>query len=516
MKTDFMIALTQMAAERSLPREVILRTIELALVSTFKKSSFAEDQDIRVEIVPQTGEVRVHAQKKVVEKKPADPIKEISLTEAKKIKKDIQIGEMIEVESTPDNAGRIAAQAAKQVILQRLREVERDTIYGEFSGKEGEVVSGTVSHIEPKHIVIDLGRAEATLPLAEQIPADHYRIGQRLKLYLMRALRTNKGTQLIVSRTHPNLLRRLFELEVPEIHSGIVELKALAREPGYRNKIAVAAKQEGVDAVGCCVGLRSIRIQNITKELNDEKIDIVLWNPDPAIFIANALSPAPVSNVIINEIEKSAIVVVPDKKLSLAIGKGGQNARLAARLTGWRIDIKSLSTSDSEKTEVGELTKEAVTDQIATPVTTGVEYIIKSTVEDKAPVSEEAARNKVVPAIEKVTEPIIQPKVEEIVPTPAKAKGPASSQPKVDSRAPVNDAPPPRVYSVEEILKELEVATENLKPRSEKELAIPKNDPSIKKGKRDESFITDLLPNKGKPKASRKRPRIIEEDDDTD
>lgn len=515
MKTDFMIALTQMAAERSLPREVILKTIELALVSTFKKSSFAEDQEIRVEIVPQTGEVKVHAHKKVVEKKPADPTREISLSEAKKLNKEIHVGDTIEVESTPDNAGRIAAQAAKQVILQRLREVERDTIYGEFSGKEGEVVSGTVSHIESKHIVIDLGRAEATLPLAEQISADRYRVGQRLKLYLMRALRTNKGTQLVVSRTHPNLLRRLFELEVPEIHSGIVELKALAREPGYRNKIAVVAKQEGVDAVGCCVGLRSIRIQNITKELNDEKIDIVLWNPDPAIFIANALSPAPVANVIVNEAEKSAVVVVPDKKLSLAIGKGGQNARLAARLTGWRIDIKSLSTSDSEVPKREDMTKEAAADEVAATAEAGA--VVKPVAEDITPVLEDAGKDKVSAAVETGAAPIIKPVSEEVTPVSEKAEKPAPSKPKVEARVTTPaEAPAPRVYSVEEILKELEVATENLKPRSEKELVTPKHDASMKKGKRDDVFATEMLPGKSKPKTPRKRPRIIEDDDDTE
>ncbi|HJX70027.1 MAG TPA: transcription termination factor NusA, partial [Dehalococcoidia bacterium] len=281
MKTDFVIALTQLAAERNLPREVILRAIETALGSIFKKNSFAAEQNIQVKITPQTGEVRVYAQKMVVEK-PADSRQEISLSEARSLKGDIQIGEVIEVESTPENAGRIAAQAAKQIILQRLREVERDTIFGEYAGKEGEIVSGVVHYIEPKQIIIDLGKAEAILPLAEQVNTEHYRVGQRLKLYLMKVLCINKGTHLIVSRTHPNLLRCLFKLEIPEIYNGTVELKALAREPGYRSKIAVAAQHEGVDAIGCCIGLRSIRIQNITKELNEEKIDVVQWHPDPA------------------------------------------------------------------------------------------------------------------------------------------------------------------------------------------------------------------------------------------
>ena len=367
IKSDFILAVTQLAAERNLPREVVLRAVEIALASAFKKEGFGDNQDISVKLMPETGEVKVYVQKVVVEE-PKDYSREIPLSEARKLEKDIQVGGLIEVESTPENLGRVTAQVAKQVILQRLREAERDAIFGEYAGKEEEVVSGIVRFVEPKQVIVDLGGTEAILPSQEQVAAERYRVGQRLKLYLTQVLRTNKGTQLVVSRTHPNLVRRLFELEVPEIYNGIVELKGIAREPGYRSKVAIAACQEGVDPIGCCVGLRGIRIQNITKELNGEKIDIISWHADPAIFIANALAPASVAKVEVKEMEKSATVIVPDKQLSLAIGKGGQNARLAAKLTGFRIDIKSTSMVEAEtKAPVEPEAKEVISELPAPP-----------------------------------------------------------------------------------------------------------------------------------------------------
>jgi N utilization substance protein A len=348
MKSDFMIALTQLAAERNLPKETILRTVEAALVSAFKKENFTEEQNVSVKIIPQTGEVKVYAQKVVVEEV-LDSRQEISLKEARRHGRSIRVGQLVEVESTPQNAGRIAAQTAKQVVLQRLREAERDAVYGEFADKEGELVSGIIQRIEPRELIIDVGKALAVMPLSDQVRTERYREGQRLRLYLKDVLHSGRGPQLVVSRSHPNLLRRLLELEVPEIHSGIVELKAIARESGQRSKIAVTTSQEGVDPVGCCVGLRGIRIQNITKEMNGEKIDITLWDPSPATFIANALSPAPVAEVEIDEEANVATVIVPDKQLSLAIGKEGQNARLAAKITGWRIDIKSVSMAEADR-----------------------------------------------------------------------------------------------------------------------------------------------------------------------
>ncbi len=348
MKSEFMLAITQLSAEKNLPKEVVLSAVETALVSAYRKDNFAPNQEISVKIDPTTGRVRVWAEKTVVEK-PADTRLEISLDDAVKINPEAKLEETVMVEATPSNAGRIAAQTAKQVILQRLHEAEHSAIFEEYSDKEGDIITGVVQRMEPRQLFVDLGRAEAILPAAEQVRNERYRVGQRLRVYLLEVVRTSRGPQVVVSRSHPDLLRRLFELEVPEVLSGVVEIKAVAREAGYRSKIAVAARQEGIDPVGCCVGLRGIRIQNIMRELNGEKLDVVAWNEDTAAFIANALSPAQVVSVELDEDEGIATVVVPDKQLSLAIGKEGQNARLAAKLSGWRIDIKSASIAEEEK-----------------------------------------------------------------------------------------------------------------------------------------------------------------------
>jgi N utilization substance protein A len=366
MKTEFMVALTQLSAEKHLPKEVVLSAIESALVSAYRKDAFAAGQDISAKINPNTGEVKVYV-RKIATENPTDPIHEISLADAQKIERNAQIGDIINIESTPPNAGRIAAQTARQVILQRLHEAEHHAIFEEFTGKEGDIVTGIVQRITPEQIHIDLGKAEAILPSSEQVHNERYRIGQRLKLYVLEVTKTSRGPQILVSRSHRNLLRRLFELEIPEIYGGTIEIKSIAREAGHRSKIAVAARQEGIDPVGCCVGLRGIRIQNIVNELHGEKIDVVEWADDPATFISNALSPAQASSVELNQTENTAIVAVPDKQLSLAIGKEGQNARLAAKLTGWRIDIKSTSALEAEKvsldraaiTEAGEAVAEA-------------------------------------------------------------------------------------------------------------------------------------------------------------
>ena len=358
MKSDFLIAITQLSAEKNLPKEIVIEAIEAALVSAYRKDNFATNQNISVKINPTTGGVKVWAEKAVVEL-PSDSRREISLDEARRIKPDTQIGEVIEVEATPRNAGRIAAQTAKQVILQRLHEAEHSAIFEEYTNKEGDVITGIVQRIEPRQMFIDLGRTEAVLPAVEQVRNERYRIGQRLKVYLLEVVRSGKGPQLVVSRSHPNLLRRLFELEVPEVFNGVVEIKSIAREAGYRSKVAVAARQEGVDPVGCCVGLRGIRIQNIVSELNGEKIDVVMWDPGASVFITNALSPARVLDVELDDAEEVATVVVPDQQLSLAIGKEGQNVRLAAKLTGWRIDIKSASEAEAEKLAEAKLLAEA-------------------------------------------------------------------------------------------------------------------------------------------------------------
>ncbi|MFC1941106.1 transcription termination factor NusA [Chloroflexota bacterium] len=350
MKSDFLLAITQLSAEKNLPSEVVIAAVEAALVSAYRKDNFVANQNISVKINPASGKVQVWAEKVVVEQ-PSDNRCEISLEEARQIKPDVQLDQPIMLEATPSNAGRIAAQTAKQVILQRLHEAEHSAIFDEYAGREGDIVSGIVQRIEPRQILVDLGRTEAILPASEQVASERYRIGQRLKVGILEVVQTNRGPRVIVSRSHPDLVRQLFEIEVPEIYNGIVELKSIAREAGFRSKVAVAARQEGVDPVGCCVGLRGIRIQNIVNELNGEKIDVVMWSPDVSTFIAHALGPAQILGVERDEAEGIATVVVPDRQLSLAIGKEGQNVRLAAKLAGWRIDIKSASVAEAEKAE---------------------------------------------------------------------------------------------------------------------------------------------------------------------
>lgn len=350
MKSDFLIAITQLSAEKKLPKEVIMEAVESALVSAYKKENPAVTQPVSVKLHPGTGEFKVFVEKAVAEEV-KDAVKELSLQEARKVKKDANVGDTVLVEvSLPKSAGRIAAQTAKQVVLQRLREAERDAIYEEYATKQDGVVSGIIQRIElNKNIYLELGRTEALMPPSEQVKGERYRVGQRMRAYVLEVARSGRGPQVIISRTHPSLLKRLFELEVPETFNGTVEIKSIAREPGQRSKVAVAARQQGIDPVGSCVGQRGIRIQNIVNELNGEKIDVVLWDPNAGTFIANALSPAQVLRVEINASQKTGTVVVPDRQLSLAIGKEGQNARLAAKLTGWRIDIKSASTFEEEK-----------------------------------------------------------------------------------------------------------------------------------------------------------------------
>jgi len=344
MKSDFLIALTQLAAERHLPREQVLGAIEVALASAFKKDNPASGQNISVTLNPNTGDVSVFALKTVVETV-EDNDKEITVSDAQNIKKGAELGdEVAAAEPLPHNASRIAAQTAKQVVLQRLREAERDLLYQEFQQHEGDIVSGVIEQAEPgRTITLDLGRAQAILPYEEQAPNERYRKGQRTKVYLISVRSTPKGLEILVSRSHKNMLKRLFEIEVPEVYNGVVEIKAIAREAGFRSKVAVSATQAGIDPVGSCIGIRGNRIQSIVNELQGEKIDIVSWDEDAKAFISNALSPSEPVHVELLEQEQTAIVVVPDRQLSLAIGKEGQNTRLAARLTGWRLDIKGMT-----------------------------------------------------------------------------------------------------------------------------------------------------------------------------
>lgn len=366
MKSDFLVALTQLAAERNLPREIVLSAIEAALASAYRKDSIATGQDISVKLDPGSGEVTVTILKTVVEEVEDDVI-EINLADARAIKPDAVIGESIATESMPHSAGRIAAQTAKQVVMQRLREAEREIVFEEYTDKVGEVFSVTVQRVEPRQVVVDIGRGEAVMPVSEQMPIERYRQGQKFKAILSSVERTAKGTELIVSRADKDLLKRLFEMEVPEIYSGAVEIVAIAREAGSRSKVGVRARQDGVDPIGSCVGLRGVRIQNIVNELQGEKIDVLEWNKDVGRFIANSLNPAQVMRVELDPTTQAAIAVVPDRQLSLAIGKEGQNARLAAKLTGWNVDIKSATEAEAYAEERARIQAEAAAVAAVTP-----------------------------------------------------------------------------------------------------------------------------------------------------
>ena len=366
MKSDFLVALTQLAAERNLPREIVLSAIEAALASAYRKDSIAAGQDISVKLDPGSGEVTVTILKTVVGEVEDDVI-EINLADARAIKPDAVIGESIPTESMPHSAGRIAAQTAKQVVMQRLREAEREIVFEEYTDKVGEVFSVTVQRVEPRQVVVDIGRGEAVMPVSEQMPMERYRQGQKFKAILSSVERTPKGTELIVSRADKDLLKRLFEMEVPEIYSGAVEIMAIAREAGSRSKVGVRARQDGVDPIGSCVGLRGVRIQNIVNELQGEKIDVLEWNKDVGRFIANSLNPAQVMRVELDPTTQAAIAVVPDRQLSLAIGKEGQNARLAAKLTGWNVDIKSATEAEAYAEERARIQAEAAAVAAVTP-----------------------------------------------------------------------------------------------------------------------------------------------------
>lgn len=347
MNTDFMEALSAVEKEKGISKEVLVEAIEAALISGYKRN-FHSAQNVRVDINRETGFVQVFARKNVVEEV-LDSRLEISLEAAQGINPNYQIDDIVEIEVTPKDFGRIAAQTAKQVVTQRIREAERGIIFNEFIDREEDIITGVVQRQDARFIYIDLGKAEALLPVNEKMPSDQFKHGDRVKAFITKVEKTTKGPQIVLSRTHPGLLKRLFELEVPEIYDGVVEIKSVAREAGDRSKIAVYSANPDVDPVGACVGPKGTRVQTIVDELNGEKIDIVQWSNDPTVYVANALSPSKVVHVDVNEEEKMTQVIVPDFQLSLAIGKRGQNARLAAKLTGWKIDIKS----ESDATELG-------------------------------------------------------------------------------------------------------------------------------------------------------------------
>ncbi|MBU3195363.1 transcription termination factor NusA [Clostridium algidicarnis] len=346
MNDEFIDALKEIVKEKGISADMLFTTIEDALVAAYKKNyanSGVSSQNVRVTMNRETGEIHVYAQKVVVEIT-EDEVIEISVEDAKELSARYEIGDTVEIEVTPKTFGRVAAQLAKQVVVQRIKEAERNIVYNEFIEKEFDIITGSVIRKDKGNVFVDLGKIEAVLGPNEQMPGEEYIFNEKLKLYIVEVKNTTKGAQVIVSRTHPGLIKRLFELEVPEIYEGIVEVKSIAREAGARTKIAVYSKDEAIDAMGACVGPKGIRVQKIVNELKNEKIDIIKWSKVPEEYISNSLSPAKVVDVKIEEDTKCAQVVVEDNQLSLAIGKEGQNVRLAAKLTGWKIDIKSMSS----------------------------------------------------------------------------------------------------------------------------------------------------------------------------
>ncbi|WP_102346906.1 transcription termination factor NusA [Bacillus sp. Marseille-P3661] len=346
MSSELLDALILLEKEKGISKDVLLEAIEAALISAYKRN-FNSAQNVRVDINQETGTMRVYARKEVVEEV-FDPRLEISHEEAKKINPNYEIEDVIEIEVTPKDFGRIAAQTAKQVVTQRVREAERGVIYSEYIDREEDIMTGIVQRQDSRFIYVNLGKIEAILPVSEQMPNEQYKPHDRIKVFITKVEKTTKGPQIFVSRTHPGLLKRLFEIEVPEIYDGTVEIKSVAREAGDRSKIAVHSENPEVDPVGSCVGQKGQRVQAIVTELKGEKIDIVRWSKDPVEYVANSLSPSQVVKVLVDEDEKATTVVVPDYQLSLAIGKRGQNARLAAKLTGWKIDIKSQSEAEEQ------------------------------------------------------------------------------------------------------------------------------------------------------------------------
>jgi transcription termination/antitermination protein NusA len=437
MNPGFADAIKQICEEKNISQEIVMETIEAALGAAYKKDFGTKDQEVRVDLNAETGEVVVFIQKEVVDEVENEAT-QIDTVKANMFKKGAKVGDIIEIKDLPSDFGRIAAQTAKQVIIQRIREAERDMVFGEYKDKEGEVVNGSVQRVEGNNVIVDMGKAVGILFPNEQIQGERYYAGQRLKFFVVRVEQTNKGPQIVISRSHPGLVKRLFELEVPEILAGIVEIKAIAREAGQRTKMAVSSNQDGVDPVGSCVGQRGVRVQAVMGEIGEEKIDIILFDEDQQVFISNALSPAKVNKIILNEEEKKAEVHVPEDQLSLAIGKSGQNVRLAAKLTGWNVDIKGSDESGVEaaanilrpvedkrdleeeilKAVGGNTDTEVATDTSEIPAETtelpeiaettepaaGSEMITEDSIDEAAPVTEVSATSEMPAIVEEVTE----------------------------------------------------------------------------------------------------------------
>lgn len=356
---ELILALEELEKEKGINKQYLLESIETALVTAYKRN-FDSLENVKVQMDQQTGATHVYSLKKVM-KRVNDKEEQINIKEAQKINPDYKEGDIVEIEIVPRDFGRIAAQTAKQVIIQKLREAEREIIYTEFNDRKGEIVSGLVQKADRNIIVMDLGKLEGVMPAKEQIPTEHYHVNDKVKGYVVDVEKGAKGApQVIVSRSHPDFVRKLLEFEIPEIYEGVIEIKSVSRDPGYRSKVAVYSPDPNIDPVGSCVGQKGVRIQNVINELNGEKIDVIEWNEDPSIYIASALLPAQILAVDIKEEERFAQVIVPDDQLSLAIGKSGQNARLAARLTNWKIDIKS-------ETQFREMLRKAQNEELEEP-----------------------------------------------------------------------------------------------------------------------------------------------------
>ncbi|HLO35504.1 MAG TPA: transcription termination factor NusA [Candidatus Deferrimicrobium sp.] len=447
MSRDFVGALLQLNAEKQVSREQLIHAVEDGIQSAYRR--VAGDEDIHVRIDAETGKIRVFRAKIAVDEV-EDPLIEFTLEEARGHNADAKPGDLVETEELPDDVfGRIGAQTAKQIVLQRIREVERDQVFDKFANREGEMITGAVNRVEPRAIILDVGNnVEAVLSTSEQSSVEHYRIGQNVKAYVLEVRRSSRGPQILVSRTHKGFLKRLFELEVPEIHNGTVEIKAIAREPGSRSKVAVSSRQEGLDPVGATVGQRGARVQAVVAELGGEKIDIIPWNDDASVFVANALSPAQVISVDIDEEKRIANVTVPERMLSLAIGREGQNARLAARLTGWRIDIRS---------DVSVAAKAAEDEAAAHPAPV-------------APVAPAAAEMETIPAAVTAAKPAPTPSAPEVAPPPVEtAEAPA---PKTRARKAIATA------AGEPAGIETEVAPTAPKPRAKRTTAKAAAEPA--------------------------------------
>ncbi|MGE5596079.1 MAG: transcription termination factor NusA [Hyphomicrobiales bacterium] len=501
MKSDFLLAIGQLAAEKNLSRDIVVEAVEAALTSAYRREG-ENAPNVYVKIDPESGDIHAYMQKTVVESV-EEPNIEISVDEAHKYKRDARAGDVLDFEmKIPENAGRIAAQTAKQVVLQRLREAERDAVYEEYAGKEGEIVVGTIQRVEPRQAIVELTKGtEATLPFSEQVRNEHLRSGQRVKVIILRVERATKGPQVVVSRAHRSLLRRLFELEVPEIKNGTVEIKSIAREGGHRSKVAVHSRVPSIDPIGACVGMRGSRIQNVVNELGGERIDVIKWDPDPANFVSNALSPAQVLDVEIDEDEHRATVTVPDRMLSLAIGKEGQNARLAAKLTGWRIDIHSQTAK--ERGEEGVTEAPATFEPYAPGETPDIDIIEEA--------EEVAAAASVEPAVEEAAEAEVPAATAE---QELEAETPVEEEEELSFAAALARMPVPdrEERESEEYGEEDEEDEEYEVPT----MVEPEERPSAIR------FAEDVLPRQPEPeeppkkaasKKARRAPRFVEEDE---